>query len=64
MYIKNLGVIMSFGITFFVGLLLTFGAVGGIEQAPPESNLVNETVIAFLGLAMMYVSTLMLKDNK
>jgi len=43
---------MRGSIRFFVGLLVTFGAVGGMES--PDSNLLVGVAIAAVGLAVMY----------
>lgn len=43
-------------IRFFVGLLTTIGAVGGME-AEPTANLALQGVAAVLGLALMFWAT-------
>ena len=43
-------------IRFVVGLLVVFGAVGGIDNAPADSNLLGELAMAMVGLALMYWS--------
>jgi hypothetical protein len=43
---------MQGSIRFFVGLLVVFGAVGGMES--PDADLLVGTVLAALGLATMY----------
>jgi len=43
-------------IRFFLGLLIVFGAVGGIENASADSNLLGELAMAMVGLALMYWS--------
>lgn len=40
-------------IRFISGLLLVFGAVGGIDNAPPEQSLLPLIGLAVLGLALM-----------
>ena len=46
---------------FIVGLLITFGAVGGIEQSVTNTDLMSSMVIAIVGLAVMYCGMLGLK---
>ena len=46
---------------FITGLLITFGAVGGVEQSVNDSELFSSLIVAFVGLATMYVGTLALK---
>jgi hypothetical protein len=41
-------------IRFVVGLLIVFGAVGGIENAPADSTLLGEIAIAMVGLSLMW----------
>jgi len=41
-------------IRFFLGLLIVFGAVGGIDNASADSNLLGELAMAMVGLALMY----------
>jgi hypothetical protein len=41
-------------INFFIGFLIVFGAVGGMET---EDNLIASTLLAFIGLFMMYIGT-------
>ena len=43
---------------FFTGLILTFGAVGGIENDAP---LLDSVIVAAVGLAIMFVGTKLLK---
>ena len=56
MQIKTLGAVFFFG-----GLLLTFGAVGGMEHQP-DAELWKQLVTAVVGLSWMWVGTLMFKD--
>lgn len=42
---------------FFTGLMVTLGAVGGIENNGP---LLDGIVVALVGLSVMYVGTLMI----
>lgn len=46
---------------FITGLLVTFGAVGGIEQSVTDTDLLSSMVIAIVGLAVMYCGMLGLK---
>jgi hypothetical protein len=46
---------------FITGLLVTFGAVGGVEHSVNDSELFSSLIVAFVGLAVMYVGTLALK---
>ena len=43
---------------FFAGLLLTFGAVGGIESSINDEQLTGSLLLAVLGLLAMYAGTL------
>ena len=43
-------------IRFFLGLFIVFGAVGGIDNAAADSNLLGELAMAMVGLALMYWS--------
>jgi hypothetical protein len=47
---------MKGSIRFFLGLLLTFGAVGGME-AQPDANLALQLLAAGAGLALMFWAT-------
>ena len=46
---------------FITGLLLTFGAVGGIEVSVSNSDLMSSMVVAIVGLLVMYCGMLGLK---
>jgi len=46
---------------FIVGLLLTFGAVGGIEFAT-DAELLGSMILACVGLVTMYVGTLGMRN--
>lgn len=46
---------------FIVGLVITFGAVGGIEQSVSNSDLMSSMVIAIVGLLTMYCGMLGIK---
>jgi uncharacterized membrane protein HdeD (DUF308 family) len=43
---------------FFAGLLLTFGAVGGIETSVNDEQMMGSMLLAILGLLSMYAGTL------
>jgi xanthine/uracil/vitamin C permease (AzgA family) len=43
---------------FISGLLLTFGAVGGIEQSINDEQLTGSLLLAVIGLLGMYAGTL------
>ena len=46
---------------FITGLLVTFGAVGGIEQSVTDSDMLSSMVIAIVGLLTMYCGMLGIK---
>jgi hypothetical protein len=46
---------------FIVGLLMTMGAVGGIEQSVTNEDMMSSMVIAIVGLLTMYCGMLGLK---
>jgi hypothetical protein len=46
---------------FITGLLVTFGAVGGIEQSVTDSDMMSSMVIAIVGLLTMYCGMLGIK---
>jgi hypothetical protein len=52
--------IMRGSIRFVVGLLVTFGAVGGMES--PEASLLLGTAIAAIGLGIMYSGARAMKE--
>jgi hypothetical protein len=53
----------TLGFTFFLGgLLLAFGAVGGMDTQP-EAPLYLQVVTALVGLLWMWVGTRLLKDE-
>ena len=47
---------------FIVGLLMTFGAVGGIEQSVSNTDLMSSMVVAIVGLLAMYCGMLGLRN--
>jgi len=49
---------------FVTGLLLTFGAVGGIESTTDNTALISCMVIAIVGLLTMYVGSLGIRNSE
>jgi len=49
--------------TAMLGLLITFGAVGGIELAPTNLELLQASALACVGLALMAIGVSMENDN-
>jgi hypothetical protein len=47
---------------FITGLLVTFGAVGGIEQSVTDSDMMSSMVIAIVGLLVMYAGMLGIRN--
>jgi hypothetical protein len=47
---------------FITGLLMTFGAVGGIEMSVTNEDMMSSMVIAIIGLLTMYAGTLGLRN--
>ena len=43
---------------FFAGLILTLGAVGGIETSVNDEQMLGSMLLAILGLLSMYAGTL------
>jgi hypothetical protein len=43
---------------FITGLLMTFGAVGGIEVSETSEGMMSSMMIAIVGLLVMYAGTL------
>lgn len=43
---------------FVLGLLMTLGGVGGVEQSLATVDLLSSLAVSAVGLALMYVSTL------
>lgn len=52
---------MRGSIRFVVGLLVTFGAVGGMES--PEASLLLGTAVAVIGLGIMYSGVRAMKEK-
>lgn len=48
----------------FFGLLLTFGAVGGMEDPAKMDYFVEQLAVALVGLALMFVGTLALNNSE
>ena len=48
----------------FFGLLLTFGAVGGMEDPTKEAYFLEQLAVALVGLALMFVGALALNDSE
>ena len=42
------------GILFALGLILTFGGVGGIETSVNDADMLSATAISIVGLLIMY----------
>lgn len=53
---------MRGSIRIFIGFLIVFGAVGGIE-VNPNADLLVQTVIAICGLAVMFTGVNAMKEN-
>ena len=54
--------IQKLGAAFIIGgLLIAFGAVGGMEQQP-EASLLAQTLAAVSGLVLMFVGTRLIKE--
>jgi hypothetical protein len=47
---------------FIAGLLMTFGAVGGIEVSVTNEDMMSSMVIAIVGLLVMYAGTLGIRN--
>ncbi len=48
---------------FFFGLLLTFGAVGGMEDPAKMDYFVEQILTAVVGLGLMWAGTLGMKNS-
>lgn len=48
---------------FIVGLLLTAGGAGGVEQSLTNLELAGSVLVAVLGLAVMYCGTLGFRNS-
>ncbi len=49
---------------FIVGMLMTFGAVGGIENSVENSALLASMIVAIIGLLTMYCGVLGLRNSE
>ncbi len=47
---------------FITGLLMTFGAVGGIEVSVTNEDMMSSMVIAIVGLLVMYAGSLGIRN--
>lgn len=47
---------------FIVGMLMTFGAVGGIEQSVENTDLMSSMLVAIVGLLTMYCGMLGMRN--
>jgi hypothetical protein len=64
-YTNTLGAEMTTKAAMFVfitGLIMTFGAVGGIEVSESNTDMMSSMVIAIIGLLTMYAGTLGLRN--
>lgn len=52
----------AFGL-FIFGMLLTMLGVGGIEQSVEDTALISSIAVSVLGLALMYVGTLGVRNG-
>jgi len=48
---------------FIVGLLMTFGAVGGVENSVTDTELLSALAVSVLGLLAMYCGVLGLRNS-
>lgn len=48
---------------FIFGLVLTMFGVGGIEQSVENTALISSVAVSVLGLALMYVGTLGVRNG-
>ena len=51
-------------VLFTIGFLMTFGGVGGIEVSESDANLISATLISGVGLLVMWVGTLGLRNSE
>ena len=49
---------------FITGLLMTFGAVGGIEVAENSGSLMSCMMVAIVGLLTMYAGSLGIRNSE
>jgi hypothetical protein len=53
---------MCGSIRMLVGFLIVFGAIGGIE-VNPDADLLNQSLIAVCGLAVMFTGVIAMRGN-
>ncbi len=53
----------SIALLVFMGIILTAGGVGGIEHSATDTELLQSTAVSVLGLLLMWVSTLALRQK-
>lgn len=51
-------------LVFIVGLVMTFGAVGGIEVSVSNTELMSSMIIAIVGLVTMYAGSLGIRNSQ
>lgn len=51
------------GFLIMVGLLVTFGGVGGIETSETDADMLSACIVSIVGLMVMYCGTLGLKGS-
>jgi hypothetical protein len=49
---------------FFTGLIMTMFGVGGVEHSIETADLVTSTIVAAVGLLVMYAGTLGLRTSE
>lgn len=50
------------GFLVMVGLLVTFGGVGGIETSETSADMLDACIVSIVGLLVMYCGTLGLRN--
>ncbi len=53
----------SIALMVFMGIVLTAGGVGGIEHSVTDTELLQSTAVSILGLLLMWVSTLAMRQK-
>lgn len=51
-------------ILFIFGMILTMFGVGGVEQSVEDTALISSLAVSVLGLLLMYVGTLAVKNGE
>jgi hypothetical protein len=51
-------------ILFIVGLLMTLGGVGGMEDPAKEAYFIEQIIVSGVGLLVMWIGTLGLNSNQ